>query len=140
VTARIALAMLMLLVQGAHAGEAALKAVCTKCHNLELVTSTPRSLEEWHDTLQLMVDRGAKGTDAQFDEILDVLHRNYTTINVNSADADELRIVLGLPGDVVSTIIARRAKQPFAGLDDLKSIPGVDAQALDTKSKLIFFK
>ena len=58
---------------------------------------TPMSYDDWHDTVQQMVDRGAKGTDEQFDDIMDYLHRTMTTINVNTADADELEIVLNVP-------------------------------------------
>jgi hypothetical protein len=49
----------------------ALKAVCAKCHNLQIVMDTPRSYDDWHDTVQQMVDRGASGTDEQFDDIMD---------------------------------------------------------------------
>ena len=73
------------------------QAVCAKCHNLQIVMDTPMSYDAWHDTVQKMVDRGASGTDEQFEDIMDYLHRTMTTINVNAADADELEIVLNLP-------------------------------------------
>ena len=71
-----------------------LKAVCAKCHNLQIVMDTPKSYDAWHDTVQKMVNLGAKGTDEQYDDIMDYLHRTITTIDVNSADPDELEIVL----------------------------------------------
>jgi competence protein ComEA len=117
-----------------------LKAVCAKCHNLQIVTDTPMSFDAWHDTVQAMVDRGASGTDAQFDDIMDYLHRTLTTINVNAADADELKLVLNVPETTAQAIVARRSTQKFAGLADLKSIPGVDASTVDAKARLIFFK
>jgi competence protein ComEA len=117
-----------------------LRAVCGKCHNLEIVMNTPRSLDDWRDTMQKMVDRGASGTDDQYDDILDYLHRTMTTIDVNSAGADELAAVLGAPDAVVKLIIARRAGKRFLDMTDLKTIPGLDAGALDAKSKLIFFQ
>ncbi len=116
-----------------------LKAVCARCHNLQLVMDTPRSLDEWRDTLQTMVDRGAHGTDSQFDDILDYLHRTMTTINVNTADADELALVLDLSDAVVKSLVARRTSKKFSDLNDLKSLSGIDAAALDAKSRLIFF-
>src|ERR1700685_4407063 len=67
----------------AREGES-LKAVCSKCHNLQMVMDTPMSYQAWHDTVQTMVDRGATGTDAQFDDVMDYLHRTMTTINVNT--------------------------------------------------------
>jgi competence protein ComEA len=117
-----------------------LKAVCAACHNLQIVMDTPMSYDAWHDTVQSMVDRGASGTDEQFDDIMDYLHRTMTTINVNTALADELEIVLDVPETTAQAIIARRSTQKFTGLIDLKSVPGVDAPTIDAKARLIFFK
>jgi competence protein ComEA len=117
-----------------------LKAVCAKCHNLQIVMDTPMSVDDWHDTVQKMVDRGASGTDEQFDDVMDYLHRTMTTINVNTAPVDELEIVLGVSETTAQAIIARRNTQKFTGLVDLKSVPGVDAPTVDTKARLIFFK
>ena len=116
-----------------------LKAVCGKCHNLQLVMDTPRSYVDWHDTVQQMVDRGASGTDEQFDAIMDYLHRTMTTIDVNSADADELEMVLNASATVAQAIVARRKTKKITGLADLKSISGVDASVVDAKARLIFF-
>ena len=117
-----------------------LKAVCAKCHNLEIVLDTPMSYDAWHDTVQKMVDRGASGTDDQFDDIMDYLHRTMTTIDVNTADADELEIVLNVPDKAAQAIIARRSTQKFTGLSDLESVPNIDSSTIDSKARLIFFK
>jgi competence protein ComEA len=117
-----------------------LKAVCAKCHNLQIVMDTPMSYDAWHDTVQTMMDRGATGTDQQFADVMDYLHRTMTTIDVNTADANELQIVLHVPEATAQAILARRSTQKFTGLADLKSVPGVDAAAVDAKAKLIFFK
>jgi competence protein ComEA len=116
-----------------------LKAVCAQCHNLEIIMDTPMSYNAWHDTVQTMVDRGASGTDEQFADIMDYLHRTMTTINVNTALADELEIVLNVSETTAQAIIARRSTQKFTGLTDLKSVPGVDASTVDAKARLIFF-
>jgi competence protein ComEA len=117
-----------------------LKAVCAQCHNLQIVMDTPMSYEAWHDTVQTMVDRGASGTDEQFDDIMDYLHRTMTTIDVNTAPADELEVVLHVPEPTAQAIIARRGTKKFTGLADLKSVPGVDASTVDAKARLIFFQ
>jgi competence protein ComEA len=117
-----------------------LKAVCAKCHNLQIVMDTPMSYGAWHDTVQTMMDRGATGTDQQFADVMDYLHRTMTTIDVNTADADELQIVLHVPEATAQAILVRRSTQKFSGLADLKSVPGVNAAAVDAKAKLIFFK
>src|SRR5580693_506049 len=74
-----------------------LQAVCGRCHNLQIVMDTPMSYDAWHDTVQAMMDRGATGTDQQFADVMDYLHRTMTTINVNTADVDELQMVLNVP-------------------------------------------
>jgi competence protein ComEA len=117
-----------------------LKAVCAKCHNLQIVMDTPMSYDAWHDTVQTMMDRGATGTDQQFADVMDYLHRTMTTTDVNTADADELEIVLDVPEATAQAILARRTTQKFTGLADLKSVPGVDASTVDSKARLIFFK
>jgi DNA uptake protein ComE-like DNA-binding protein len=94
----------------------------------------------WHDTVQNMMDRGATGTDQQFADVMDYLRRTMTTIDVNTADADELQIVLHVPRSTAQAILARRSTQKFTGLADLKSVSGVDASTLEAKAKLTFFK
>jgi competence protein ComEA len=116
------------------------KAVCARCHNLQLVMDTPMNYDAWHDTVQTMMDRGATGTDQQFADVMDYLHQTMTTIDVNRADADELQIVLNVPEATAQAIIARRSTQKFTSLADLKSVPGVDASTVDSKARLIFFK
>jgi hypothetical protein len=117
-----------------------LKAVCAQCHDLQVVMDTPRSYDAWHDTVQTMIDRGASGSDQQLEDIMDYLHRTLTTINVNTADEDELQTVLNVPQTAAQEIIARRSTQKFTGLPDLKSVPGVAASTVDLKARLIFFK
>ena len=119
---------------------ASLQTVCAKCHSLQIVMDTPMSYGAWHDTVQKMIDRGADATDDQLEDIMDYLHRTMTTIDVNSADADELSIVLEAPDSVVNAVIARRKTRRFTGLDDLKTVPGVDAAKLGAKSRLLFFQ
>ena len=116
-----------------------LRLVCTQCHGLELLRDTPRSYAEWHETVQQMVDRGATGSDRQFADIMDYLHRTLTTISVNNADAQELEIVLGVSPEVARAILSRRARRRFASLADLESVAGTDAAALRSKARLIFF-
>jgi competence protein ComEA len=117
-----------------------MKSVCGRCHDLQIVRDTARSYDEWHDTVQKMIDRGANGSDEQFEDIMDYLHRTMTTIDVNTADAPELELVLNMPESAAQGIIARRSVRKFSDLKDLKSVPGVDASTVDSKARLIFFQ
>jgi hypothetical protein len=131
---------------GAHATRraadpdaAAFRKVCGRCHNIEVPLDTVQSAGAWRDTVQLMVDRGAKGTDAQFAGVMRYLRAHRTTINVNRAGAAELIGVLGVSDIVAESIIARRARQPFRDLADLESVPGVDRNAIEARKARIFF-
>jgi mono/diheme cytochrome c family protein len=119
--------------------EAAFRQICGRCHDTELVADTPRSYEDWEDTVQTMIEQGARGSDAQFVAVMSYLYRTLTTINVNSANAEDLAAVLHAPPSVVGSIIERRARRKFSDLADLKTLPGLDPEVLDAKAKLIFF-
>jgi competence protein ComEA len=117
-----------------------LQRVCGRCHALQIVFDTPMSYEAWLATLQKMVDQGARGSDAEYDDIMDFLHRTMTTIDVNAADADELQFVLNVPAATAEAILARRRSRVFIDLADLKTVPGVDAAGIDRRARLIFFQ
>ena len=119
--------------------EAAFRQVCGRCHDTELVADTPRGYDDWEDTVQTMIELGAKGSDAQFVLVMTYLYRTLTTVNVNTSDADDLAAVLHAPPAVADAILARRATRKFVDLSDLKTVPGLDSALLDAKAKLIFF-
>jgi competence protein ComEA len=124
---------------GLDAEAGSFKTVCARCHNLQIVTDTPRSYDEWHQTVQKMVDRGASGTDDQFDDVMDYLHRTVTVIDVNTADSDELQIVLDVTQDVARAIVTRRAIRQFSSLADLETVPGMTKPAVESRARLIRF-
>lgn len=121
--------------------QAAIHKVCDGCHNTEIVMDTPKDYDAWRDTIQDMINRGAKGAPAEFDLIMQYLYQNMTTVDVNHSDADMLQTVLGAPPEAVAAIMARRQTQPFKDLADLEaSIPGLDGPALEAKRRMIFFQ
>ncbi|MFL6550432.1 MAG: helix-hairpin-helix domain-containing protein [Povalibacter sp.] len=119
----------------------ALQDVCgTKCHRVELFATARKSYEDWHDTVQKMVDRGAIGSDEQFADLMDYLFRTQTLIDVNSVDVQDLQIVLNTSPAVAGAVVARRTKKKFTSLEDLKSVGGLDAAAVDAKADLLVFR
>jgi DNA uptake protein ComE-like DNA-binding protein len=119
----------------------AIRKVCTSCHGLELVMDTPRDYNAWHDTVQEMLDRGARGSADELDLVMQFLFENMTTIDVNHADSEALQTVLHATPDQVKAIVARRDKQPFKDLADLEAaVPGLDRPVLEAKKRMIFFQ
>jgi competence ComEA-like helix-hairpin-helix protein len=118
----------------------ALLAVCGKCHKVSLFDKSLRSEPDWMDTLQTMVDRGAVGTDEQFARIVNYLLRSLTIVNVNSATAQQLVPVLAVSAQTAEAIVARRIQLgKFAGLEEIKRIPGVDSASIEARKARIAF-
>jgi hypothetical protein len=115
--------------------------ICAACHGMEMVTDTPRDYDAWHDTVQKMIDRGARGTPDEFDLVMDFLFQNVTPIDVNHADRDTLMAILHTTQPVADAIIARRAAHPFKDLAELEgAVPGLDKAVLEGKKRMIFFQ
>jgi hypothetical protein len=120
---------------------AAATKVCSGCHTMQIVMDTPKDYGAWHDTVQAMIDRGARGTPDEFDLVMDFLFQNMTTVDVNHADPEALATILHASQTTADAIIARRTARPFKDLADLESsIPALDKGMLDGKKRMIFFQ
>ena len=118
-----------------------LQQVCgTQCHTLDLFASARKSYDDWHETVQKMVDRGANGTDDQFMDIMDYLFQTQTIIDVNTVAAEDLAIILQLSPAQAQAIVARREQKKFANLANLKSVRGIDTAKVDAKAAFLVFQ
>lgn len=117
----------------------AVQAVCGRCHTSAVFMKEPRSWERWNDVFADMTKRGANGTDEQLARVTTYFLENLTLVNVNTSPADELTGVLGVRDDVAEDIIARRQRQPFAGIAQLRAVPGVDPGKLEQRKSRILF-
>jgi competence protein ComEA len=113
--------------------------VCGACHTTGMV-SDMRSEAEWKQTVEHMVSIGANGTDEQFEAVMRVLLRTLTKVNVNTATAAQLPLVLDISDDAAQAVVKYRAKNgDFKTLDDLKKVPGIDAAKLDARKDRVVF-
>jgi len=117
----------------------AVKAVCGRCHTIAVFLDKPRSWERWNDVFADMTRRGANGTDEQLERVTRYFLENLTLVNVNTSAAEELAGVLGVSDEVAQAIIARRERQPFASLAELRAVPGVRGDTLEERKSRIFF-
>ncbi len=104
--------------------------VCTRCHSSSQFLGKARTSSGWEQIYGQMARNGARPTDAQIDEIVRYFQRNLTLVNVNSVTAEELAATLGTDAGTASTIVMRRSQKPFANIDDLASVSGVDRRIL----------
>src|SRR3954471_17911286 len=109
--------------QFSDAVEGTMERVCVACHPFENIVKKRRSAPEWDKQVTLMAGRGAPGTPADFTAIKKYLARYYGVVNVNTATADELTSVLGLPAKAASAIVEYR--QSHGDFADLASVEKV---------------
>jgi len=58
-------------------GQALLNDRCTKCHNLNRVTSAKKSASDWENTVSRMVGKGAQLTTDEQKVLVDYLAKTY---------------------------------------------------------------
>ena len=58
-------------------GKAATQKVCSGCHAAEIVLGRHETRERWEEIVSNMVDKGANGTDDEFNAIIDYLAANF---------------------------------------------------------------
>ena len=121
------------------ADKADFETVCGACHTPGMVSDF-RTGPEWEETIEKMVSIGAKGASEQMEAVLRYLLRTLTKVNVNTADAGELPLVLDIPEAAAQALVEYRAKHGnFKTLDDLNKVPGIDPARLAARKDRIVF-
>jgi len=126
-------------------GKAETEKICTQCHELERSISLRQDRDGWQATMNKMISLGAKGTDQEFQAVVDYLAKNYQgdalpRINVNKARAIELESGLTLKRSEAAAIIDYRTKRgDFKSIEDLKKVPGIDVAKIEAKKDRLTF-
>jgi competence protein ComEA len=126
-------------------GQAETQAICSQCHELARAISLRQDRAGWQSTVDKMVTLGAKGTDKEFQLVVDYLFKNYpgeemARIKINEAKAIDLEAGLSLLRSQARAIIAYRDKNgPFKSLEDLKKVPGIDFAKIEAKKGRLAF-
>jgi competence ComEA-like helix-hairpin-helix protein len=124
----------------ATAAEATMERVCIACHPFENITKTRRTVREWSDQVTTMAQRGAPGTEPEFTLVRKYLTRYYGIVRVNSASAEELSAVLGLPPKVATAVVEyRTANGKFADIAALEKVEGIDKAKLEEQPEALRF-
>ena len=123
-------------------GKAVTQKVCAGCHGAELMLGKPHSEDGWGAIVADMIQRGAKGSDEEFYEVIQYLTQNIKAppkVKVNKATAKELAQALTISEQQADAIVAARAKAEFKNIEDLKKVAGIDAKKLDALKGRIEF-
>jgi hypothetical protein len=107
--------------------------VCTVCHGSELFGRGKRDRERWQRTVDDMARRGAKGSDADLNAVVDYLMANFgiteedkrqmEKVNVNKAAGWRIARALKLFPDEGDAVVTYREEHgDFKSLDDLAKV------------------
>jgi competence ComEA-like helix-hairpin-helix protein len=115
--------------------------VCGACHSTNMINSF-RSEPDWRETVDNMIQTGAKGSDEDFDNVMRYLARNWTQIDINSASAGEIAAALGVKAELGAAVVKYRANhEPFETVSDLKKVPGMaQVDVENRKDRIVFSK
>jgi competence protein ComEA len=124
----------------AGAGKQVVERVCSGCHEIDTVIMVRRTKIAWEETVSDMASRGATGSDEELSAVVQYLTEFFGKINVNTASAKDLERALGIEGKMAQAIVEYHEKNGnFKDLEQLKKIPGVDAERIQQKRELIAF-
>jgi len=114
--------------------------MCVKCHEAARITALRRSKVEWEEIINKMIERGATGTEREFETVYGYLLRNYGKLNINRATPEDIAMILGLSEKDSQGIVAdRTANGSFADFDALKKVPDIDLKKLEEHKDAVTF-
>jgi len=114
--------------------------LCSRCHEAARITAIRRTKTEWEEVLTKMIERGAQGTEDEFNTVFGYLRRHYGKVYINSATADDITTSLGLSGKDAEAILSyRKAHGSFADLDAVKKVPEIDVKTLEEHKDAVAF-
>jgi len=121
-------------------GKAEFLESCGGCHDLAASVVKRHTIKEWDDVMTAMKAKGISTPDDDLKQIAVYLSRHFGLVNVNKASAEELKRVLGITANNADAIVTHRDNHgAFNSLDDLKAVPGIDAEAIEKEKASIVF-
>ncbi len=115
--------------------------ICMECHDSGNFRKARLTSEEWSDSVADMVERGAKGTPAEIEAVVQYLAKNFgkgAPVRINTAPFAEIRVVLGFTVAEVRALLEYREKHgALKSFEELLQVPGIDqAKAEAQKSRI----
>jgi competence protein ComEA len=126
-------------------GKAETEKMCTQCHELSRSISLRQDRDGWSQTMSKMAAFGMKSTDRDYALVLSYMSLHYPPedlppVNINKAPAIELEARLSLRRSQAAALIAyRNAHGDFKSLEDLRKVPVLDYEMLESKKDRIVF-
>ena len=114
--------------------------MCSDCHDSKRIVARRRTSFEWENTLKEMIMEGAIGTEKDFEGVFNYLVRTFGKVFINTAKSPEIRAVLGITTEQADSIVAyRTANGPFADIEAVKKVPGIEGKKIDELADALAF-
>jgi competence ComEA-like helix-hairpin-helix protein len=108
------------------ADKEAFQRVCGECHSTAIIDGY-RSMPDWRQTVDEMIEIGARGTPKDMERLMRYLVRNWTRIDLNAATAEQIAAVLGVKEDLARAVAKYRTEHGnFTAIGELKKVPGFE--------------
>jgi competence protein ComEA len=124
-------------------GKDAVAKACLDCHGAANFRMARKDADEWAESVQDMVDRGATATAAEADTIVAYLVKNFgkgAKVQMNTAPLEEIKKVLGFTVPEANAIVAWREQNgPYKDWRDVLKAPGIDAAKVESKKDAMAF-
>jgi len=124
-------------------GKDAVVKVCLDCHGAANFRKARKDSGEWADSVDDMVDRGAKATPPEVETIVAYLIKNFgkdAKVQINTAPLEEIKVVLGFTVPEAKSIVDYRDQTgPYKTWRDLLKAPGVDPAKVESKKDAMAF-
>lgn len=114
--------------------------VCRDCHEPDRIREIRRTRGGWEEIIEKMIEKGAVGSEQDFENVLQYLLANYGMVNMNQATAEDIALVIGLSKKDAGLIVAYRTEHgKFKSYDELAQVPGLDVKLLEEHRASMMF-
>jgi competence ComEA-like helix-hairpin-helix protein len=121
-------------------GREAVKKLCTECHEIGSVIGSRRTRIGWRQNVEDMVARGAEGSAEEVESVVEYMTAFFGKVNVNTASTKDLQSALGFSEREAQAIVDYRERNgDFKDFEQLKKVPGLNPQQLQSKRPQIAF-
>jgi competence protein ComEA len=124
-------------------GKDAVVKSCLECHGAANFRKARKEPGEWSDSVDDMIDRGAKVEASQVEVLVAYLVKNFgkgAKVQMNSAPLEEIKLVLGFTVPEAQAVVDfRESKGPFKEWRDVAKVAGVDVAKVEAKKDAMAF-
>ncbi|HJZ95947.1 MAG TPA: helix-hairpin-helix domain-containing protein [Candidatus Solibacter sp.] len=124
-------------------GKEAVVKACLECHGAANFRKARKEPGEWSDSVDDMVDRGAKIPTGQTEAVVAYLVKNFgagAKVQMNSAPLEEIKMVLGFTVPEAQAVVDyRELHGAYKDWREVAKVRGVDVEKVEAKKDSMAF-